>query len=121
VNNAIIVEIPNPLQPWDFTVFSLATSHYVADIVGYFATPQATAVECMNTVAGSVVLTTGTTGFANAPACPAGHTMTATNCVSTSFDVFLSSVGGGTCAGRNTNAASQTLSATATCCRVPGR
>lgn len=31
VNNALIVQIPNPLSSFDFTVYTFAQSHYVAD------------------------------------------------------------------------------------------
>ena len=43
VNNTVIVGVPNPLTIRDFTIFTFAQADYVADIVGYFSPPEATA------------------------------------------------------------------------------
>ncbi len=122
VNNALIVQIPNPLSSFDFTVYTFAQSHYVADIVGYFAPPVATALQCTETANFDLAIgPNGGTGNATAPACPTGYTQTATNCETTSWLMPIVYFQSGTCSARNGDSVSQTLRASRTCCRVPGR
>jgi hypothetical protein len=121
VNNALIVQIPNPLTTSDFTVYTFAQSHYVADIVGYFAPPLATGLQCVDTANTTVSVASGATATAIAPACPTGYTRTATNCDTTSDTVGLLSMGNGSCRARSADIVTQQVSARATCCRVPGR
>jgi len=122
VNNALIVQIPNPLSSFDFTVYTFAQSHYVADIVGYFAPPVATALQFVDT-ANPVVSSIVAGGTANpvAPACAAGYTQTATNCESSSWLVPFVFFHAGTCSARNNDTTPQDIRASRTCCRVPGR
>lgn len=122
VNNALIVQIPNPLSSFDMTVYTFAQSHYVADIVGYFAPPVATALQCVETANADLVISAnGGTGNANAPACAAGYTATSTNCETTSWLMPIVYFQSGTCSARNNDTVNQTLRASRTCCRVPGR
>jgi hypothetical protein len=122
VNNALIVQTPNPISSFDFTVYTFAQSHYVADIVGYFAPPVATALQCVDT-ANTVVtgIAAGGTANAVAPACAAGYTQTATNCESSSWLVPFVFFHAGTCSARNNDTTPQDIRASRTCCRVPGR
>lgn len=122
VNNALIIQIPNPLSSFDFTLYTFGQSHYVADIVGYFAPPVATALQCVDT-ANTVVaaIAPGSTANAVAPACPAGYTQTATNCETSSWLMPIVFSHAGTCSARNNDAIPQDLRASRTCCRVPGR
>lgn len=122
VNNALIVQIPNPLSSFDFTVYTFAQSHYVADIVGYFAPPNATALQCVETDNTNLpIAANGGTGNAVAPVCATGYTQTATNCETTSWLMPIVFFQSGTCSARNGDTTSQTLRASRTCCRVPGR
>jgi hypothetical protein len=123
VNNGIIVQIPSPLTTSDFTVYSYGTAHYVADIVGYFAPPLATALQCQdtaNTIVANVAAGGGTAN-ASAPACPTGYTQTATNCETSSWLMPIVFSHSGTCSARNNDTIPQDLRASRTCCRVPGR
>lgn len=122
VNNALIVQIPNPLSSFDFTVYTFAQSHYVADIVGYFAPPVATALQCQDTANNSVNnIPVNGTANAVAPACPTGYTQTATNCETSSWLMPIVFIHAGTCSARNNDSSPQDLRASRTCCRVPGR
>ena len=121
VNNALIVQIPNPLSSFDFTVYTFAQAHYVADIVGYFAPPVATALQCVETANTDLAIAAGGTGNAVAPACAAGYTQTATNCESSTWQMPFVYFQSGTCSAQNNSAGSATLRASRTCCRVPGR
>lgn len=122
VNNALIVQIPNPLSSFDFTVYTFAQSHFVADIVGYFAPPNATALQCQETADTTIsVPANGGTANATAPACPVGYTQTATNCETASWQMPIVYFQSGTCSARNGDTTAKDLRASRTCCRVPGR
>jgi hypothetical protein len=122
VNNALIAQIPNPLSSFDFTVYTFAQSHYVADIVGYFAPPVATALQCVETANTNLdIVGNGGTGNAVAPVCATGYTETGTNCETTSWLMPIVFFQSGTCSARNGDTATRTLRASRTCCRVPGR
>ena len=122
VNNALIVQIPNPLSSFDFTVYTFAQSHYVADIVGYFAPPLTTPLQCQDTANTTVAgIAAGGTANAVAPACPTGYTQTATNCETSSWLMPIVFSHSGTCSARNNDTTAQDLRASRTCCRVPGR
>lgn len=119
--NSMIARIPNPLATNDFTIYTFAQSHFVVDIVGYFAAPIATAADCVETGATVVNLAAGAAFFAVAPVCPAGFTATSTNCELSDVNMRLWTVRNGACAAKNDSASSGQISATRTCCRVPGR
>lgn len=121
VNNALIVQTPNPISSFDFTLYTFASSHYVADIVGYFAPPVATALQCVETANTVVNIAASGTDNAIAPACAAGYTATATNCEASDWLVPFVFFHNGTCSARNNSAAAQDIRASRTCCRVPGR
>ena len=122
INNTLIAKIPNPLSSFDFTVFSTSSTHYTATIVGYYAPPVATALQCVETDNTNLPITAnGGTGNAVAPVCATGYTQTATNCETTSWLMPIVFVQSGTCSARNGDSVAKTLRASRTCCRVPGR
>ena len=122
VNNALIAQIPFLFASFDFTIYTFAQSHYVVDIVGYFAPPVATALQCVETDNTNLPIpANGGTGNAVAPACASGYTQTSTNCETTSWLMPIVFFQSGTCSARNGDTTSQTLRASRTCCRVPGR
>lgn len=121
VNNALIAQIPNPLGSFDFTLYTFAQSHYVVDIVGYFAPPVATALQCIDTANTIVSVAAGGQQNAVAPACPVGYTQTATNCESQTWQMPFVYFKGGTCSAQNNSTGAAELRASRTCCRVPGR
>lgn len=121
VNGAVLAQIPNPPQASDFTIHSSATANYTVDIVGYFAPPQATALQCVQSSLSTLDIPAG--GFATlfSPVCPAGYAKTSTSCDTTSTLAYLTITAISGCQARNTSASLQQLNAQATCCRVPGR
>lgn len=121
VNNALILQIPNPIAGFDFNIYTFAQSHYVADIVGYFAPAAATALQCVDTEATFITVAPGAVATAVAPACAAGYTQTGTNCASASFLMPLVWNNSGFCVAGNNGSSPANLAATRTCCRVPGR
>lgn len=129
INNGIVAKIPNPVNVADFTIYTYAGSHYVVDVVGYFAPPQATALDCTSTTVSSPIAG-GATFNLNLPACPTGYKMTGAGCKVPGFNqVNWSSTGlvnGGnapsaTCQGINITSGNVVVQGDAQCCRVPGR
>ena len=105
-----------------FDIFTTTNVHVIADIVGYYAKPVATALQCVETASTtSPLLSPGGTANIGAPACSTGYTQTATNCESNSWDVSFAIIKGGTCSAKNNGAGSAYGYASRTCCRVPGR
>lgn len=129
VNNSIIAQIPNPLTTSDFTIYTYAESHYVADIVGYFAPPQATPLGCVSTFTTESVAANGVFDI-EIPSCPVGYTVTGAGCRTPGFNEANWAINGlfrngadlaTFCSGTNTTAGAITVEGTAQCCRVPGR
>ena len=130
VNNSVITSIPNPLQANDFTIYTFAQSHFVVDIVGYFAPPVATALECTETFISETVLANATFDI-DVPNCPTGYTITGAGCRTPGFNQADWAINGlyrpsagvvdAYCSGQNKTAGTITVEGTARCCRVPGR
>jgi len=122
---------PIPVVPGggdDFSIFSLATSHVVIDVLGYYAAPVATALDCI-TVSSALTPAAVNTWTAIDANCPAGRTATGggydTNEGSLGYpNVWLTTLPNGN--GWRTwvdNQASgpRNIQTFARCCRVPGR
>jgi hypothetical protein len=119
VSNGAILKVAQGAAT-DLTVFSSANAEVIADVVGYYAKPVATALQCQDTTVVSVVITAGAQNNAFASACPAGYTQTSTNCTS-NWPMPIVYASAGICSARNNGSVSETLSASRTCCRIPGR
>lgn len=121
ISNSAIVQIPNPLGSWDFTVYANAQTHVVVDVVGYFAPPLATALQCVETANAVVSVAAGGQQNVVAPACAVGYTQTATNCEAQTWQMPVVYIKNGTCSAQNNSGGTAELRASRTCCRVPGR
>lgn len=108
-------------------------TQFIVDVFGVFAAPTATALDCIAGPASSAVLGAATTSAYNLTpaACQAGYRPVSVNCSATG-DVgggFLRKSGAGTkypgpasnCTGHYSGASTVTVTARATCCRMPGR
>lgn len=124
VNNAIVVKLPSPLTTKDFTLYTFATADFVADIVGYYAPPAATALECVRQFGSFVNVPANTYGFGVSATCPTGYTATGLGIEAAANVVMADSAissGGGTIFTYNLGSTTQSTRAWAQCCRVPGR
>ena len=110
--------------------FALPTglsAQLIFDVVGYYVLSDATALQCTQQASAPVAIAAAGSGNATSPACAAGYTLAGGSCDSTSTLMFLASheaTGGNTtwfCSANNTGGASANLTATANCCRVPGK
>jgi hypothetical protein len=114
----------------NFVYFALPTglsAQLIFDVVGYYVLSDATALQCTQQASAAVSITGGTSGNATSPACTSGYTLAGGSCDSSSTAMYLASheaSGGNTtwfCSAANTGGGSATLTATANCCRVPGK
>lgn len=119
--NFAVVQLDQGASAPEMTIYSFAQTHVVADIVGYYINPQATALQCQDTANSITSVAAGATTNVVAPACPSGYTMTATNCESGSWQMPFVFQHAGTCSAQNNSASAAELRASRTCCRVPGR
>ena len=122
VSNSMITRVPNPLASADFSLYSSAPSHYVIDVVGYFAPTRATALQCIQSgYFNTTSIAPGTLGTAPSTLCPNGYTRVSTSCNVSSTTVVLHVAAIGGCQAFNHGSTYETVSAESTCCRVPGR
>ena len=127
-NNATL-KLNQTAGQFHFKIFSTSQTHVVADVVGYYAKPIATALDCYTTapVTGAINIpyTIGyppSYGSAIAPACAAGYQPYGTSCNMSSLIVHLNMVVDNLCRATKTSYSTNTETVTATqrCCRVPG-
>jgi hypothetical protein len=125
IQNEIVLAVSTGLGA-DFTVRSTGNSHLIINVLGYFAAPLATALECAETAPTTIEIAAGAGGSVHAPACPAGWGMTATYCygdfgAQTKMSTMYSTGDHGYCVYQNGNVSAITVGAKTRCCRVPGR
>jgi hypothetical protein len=124
INNTLIAKTPNPTTAFDFSVFSTSQTHYTATIVGYYAPPLATALDCA-TVSGTPT-NVNAGAYASLPTlfCAANYTPVAMS-ISAGENVLVADSYTAGNAGqifvRSLSANAQNVTAKLMCCRVPGR
>lgn len=117
--NEVIVKLDQGGDADELSVYATSTTHLVGDIVGYFMMPEATALDCVD-VSASDTFAANTNAISPSAFCPAGRTLTGMRCTNSSWDARLVSIWDNWCTVR-TGATSSTVTATARCCRTPGR
>lgn len=125
VGNEVVVKLDQGASAAELSVYTFAQTHLVGDIVGYFATPRATALQCQEKTSSVATIAAGGLGTATTPACDAGYSFTGGGCSSSSFDgrvvTTRTLVDRHFCAFRNEGAGAVDGIAYSRCCRVPGR
>jgi len=100
---------------------------YVAiTVLGYFAAPRTTALDCVDVVSSRSLVAHGSVGFW--AACPAGYSITGSGFdqgpaegVEMHTDFAMSSTNATLCGAYNHTGVTQSVTCTARCCRIPGR
>ena len=108
----------------DFSVFSSAQTGMVLDVVGYFAAPVATALQCTQVASSGTAIAVSSDTLVALPACAAGYTRTGSNCSgpANTPNGYLVETNTSGCLYRNlSSVAAYNAIATSTCCRIPGR
>lgn len=127
--NFAVVKMDQGASANELSVYTFATTHLVADIVGYYIEPQATALECVEKLSSGNTIPAGSFGTQSTASCDAGYTITGGGCSMSNFDgrvvTTRTIVSGSTqqhfCAFRNEGTGSVDGLAYARCCRTPGR
>ena len=127
--NLAIVKVAQT-TPVGLAIFSSSQTHLVGDIVGYYARPVTTQLECIGSSAFQTVLANAEFSF-SIPSCTAGYMMTGAGCQqdnTTSPSIIWALNGLGTtttssaaCVGKNISGFNVEISGAARCCRIPGR
>ncbi|MBN8212997.1 MAG: hypothetical protein J0M09_08765 [Xanthomonadales bacterium] len=82
-NGLAIVRLDQSAETYEFSVYSFAQTHLVADVVGYFTASQATALECVTLTSQPVALPAPPSGLVvTSPACPSEYLAVSGNCIS---------------------------------------
>ena len=109
---------------------AFTATNVVVDIVGYYSTPGATPLDCVNTATNDVVVGPGQFSATAANFCPATYSQIGVNCLASAFsNIQLIGYGAdnvgafnaaGDCQGINNSGGNVTLHMSLRCCRVPG-
>jgi hypothetical protein len=122
--NTLAIQTPNPRVTFDFTVFTSSQSDFVFDIVGYFAPPLATALDCATVQGTATNVAAG--AYASLPTlfCAAKYTPVALSIAAGENVLVADSYTAGNAGQvfvRSLSANAQNVTAKLMCCRVPGR
>jgi hypothetical protein len=125
--NLAVVRLDQGDDAEELSVYSFAQTHLVADIVGYYIEPQATALDCIEQV--STEVTVAANGFttATSASCPTGYSVTGGGCSMSDFGGRVVTTrsfpiaGNHFCAFANQSAGALLGTAYVNCCRTPGR
>jgi hypothetical protein len=119
-NGLAITRLDQSAATYEFSVYSFAQTHLVADVVGYFREPEATKLECVSLSSNSI---SGTrTLIVDSPSCPVGYAIVSGGCDTNGFinrDMTGNSVHH--CSAWYSGAETIFLISHARCCRLPGR
>ncbi|TXI50438.1 MAG: hypothetical protein E6Q50_03830 [Lysobacter sp.] len=108
----------------ELSIYASSSVNYVVDVVGYFAPPVATALQCTRQFGSFVNVPANTYGFGVSAVCPTGYTATGLGIEAAANVVMADSSlnnSGGTVFTYNLGATAQSTRAWVQCCRVPGR
>ena len=123
-NSLAIARLDQSAATNEFSVYSFAQTHLVADIVGYFREPEATALECMNLASPLYNIAGGAGLMGTSPNCPVGYTAVSGSCfniqvlyLTASYTVDTSH----SCSYYNNFSNTRSFYAYVRCCRLPGQ
>ena len=89
-NGLAIVRLDQSAATYEFSVYSFAQTHLVADVVGYFREPVATALDCYNTPESQYSIpNSATTIFVSGSSCLTGYSAVSGGCKSINAAVGL--------------------------------
>ena len=120
--NGATVKVSQTSQAFDWNLYTLATTHFVADVTGYYAKPVKTALECTVVYGADTIVAAGSTGTnAVSSSCPANSFYTASYCYTLSFETILAGFNRTSCNFKNPSGSAHTVRHDINCCSVPGR
>jgi hypothetical protein len=108
----------------DFSTFASAQTGMLIDVMGYFAAPVGTAVQCTEVASANTTIPVTSDTAVALPSCATGSTRTGAKCSGTANvpGGYLVEINATGCVFRNLSAvATYSANAISTCCQVPGR
>ena len=123
VANGALVPICTPSCAFEFSVFTFG-AQVIIDVVGYFAAPIATALQCTPVASSPTTIAVSADTLVALPSCAAGYTRTGSSCAGTAGvpGGYLLETNATGCLFRNlSSVTTYSGTATSTCCRIPGR
>ena len=118
VGNLSVVKLDQGASANELSVYSLAATHLVADVVGYFTNPILDTLQCVTTAETVSTVAASAVSNTTAPACAAGYQETATYCESSTWQMPFVFFSGGICSAQNNSSGNATLRASRRCCQV---
>ncbi len=127
-SNAGIITTDQSLALDEIEFFG-TTTHVVVDVLGLFAAPTSTPLDCATGTLTQTVVNTTTRDYSlQASGCPTGYGMVSNSCNAIGDIAGVRQAGGGVqtandarCIGRYEGASSATIINVPWCCRIPGR
>jgi hypothetical protein len=125
--NLAVVRLDQGDDAEELSVYSFAQTHLVADIVGYYIEPQATALDCIEEVSTDVSVAANGFATVSSASCPTGYSVTGGGCSMSDFGGRVvttrsfPNAGNHFCAFANQSAGALIGTAYVNCCRTPGR
>lgn len=121
--NSAILKINQGTSEW--SLHTTSTTHFVADVTGYYIKPVATALECVDTNPTTAFINLGPLNshyynYVVSNNCSNGYTPVSLHCIVSGAPASAAGVGLGQCVG-SSPANTSSVSAYYTCCRIPGR
>lgn len=125
-NGLAIVRLDQTPATYEFSVYSFAQTHLVADIVGYFREPEAAALDCVSLSSNAVRFGGNAVTLVDSPVCPAGYSVVGGACDGATINTAVAHSLFGANNFRCKFAGTQSThigdgTATVRCCRIPGR
>ena len=123
VANGAIVKVSQASLAFDWNLHTLATTHFLADVVGYYKRPKSANLSCTNPPETTLVVAPGVLGSLAIPACAATNSYSSIGgyCYTDGTDMQSYTGGiGGECKMKNMGSVSATITAGRRCCGVPG-
>jgi hypothetical protein len=124
VANGATVKVSQTSLAFDWNLHTVATTHFIADVLGYYSRPKAVNLSCSNPPEATLAVAPGVLGRLAIPACATVNSWgggSATGYCSTDGTDMVAYGGTGECAMKNMGASSATITAGRRCCGVPGR
>jgi hypothetical protein len=84
VGNGALVPLCQPNCAAEFSIYSSGAVDVITDVVGYFAAPVASALQCTQVASASTPIAVSSDTLVALPSCAAGYTRTGGNCSGTS-------------------------------------
>lgn len=127
VANGATVKVSQTSLANDWNLHTVATTHFIADVLGYYSRPKAVNLSCSNPPETTLVVAPGVLGRLAIPACATvnsyGGGSSSGYCSTDGTDMvgYGGTTGTAECAMKNLGSVSATITAGRRCCGVPGR